>query len=121
MEKSCAMHHGIIDRRVAMGVVLAHDVADRARRFAVGPVPLIAGLAHRIEDAPVHGLQAVAHIGQRPGHDHAHGVIEVGTLHLLFDGDGRDVGGRRARGISQSNSPVDSEGYGGPRESVEGP
>src|SRR3712207_8837917 len=41
-------------------------------------VPLIALLVHGIKDAPMHRLQAVAHIGQRPAHDHAHGVIQIG-------------------------------------------
>ena len=40
----------------------------------------------------MHGLQTVAHVGQRAGHDHAHGVIEIGPLHLLGDSDGADVG-----------------------------
>ena len=36
-------------------------------------------------------LEAVAHVGQRPGHDHAHRVIEVAHPHLVFDADGPDV------------------------------
>ncbi len=43
----------------------------------------------------MHRLQPVADIGQRPRHDHAHRVIEVGALHLLLDGDRGDVEGRR--------------------------
>ena len=35
----------------------------------------------------MHRLQAVAHVGQRPADDHAHGVIEVRRTHLVFDGD----------------------------------
>jgi hypothetical protein len=31
----------------------------------------------------MHRLQAVARVGQRARHDHAHGVIEVGALHLV--------------------------------------
>ncbi len=50
-----------------------------------------AQLVHAEQDAPVHGLEAVAHVGQRARHDHAHGVIEVGALHLVGDGDGPDV------------------------------
>jgi len=30
----------------------------------------------------MHGLEAVARIGQRARHDHAHGVIEIGFAHL---------------------------------------
>ncbi len=86
--------HGIVDRRIAMGVVFAHDVAHGARRLAVGAVPVVPGLLHRVENPAMDGLQAVAHIGQRAGHDHAHRVIEVGAFHLLFDGDRRDIGRR---------------------------
>jgi hypothetical protein len=35
-----------------------------------------AQLVHGEEDAPVHGLQAVAHIWQRPPHDDRHGVLQ---------------------------------------------
>ena len=33
----------------------------------------------------MHRFEAVAHIGQRAAHDHAHGVIKVGRAHLLFE------------------------------------
>ncbi len=35
-------------------------------------------------------FQAVADIRQGTPHDHAHGVIEVGLLHLVFEIDGQD-------------------------------
>jgi hypothetical protein len=35
----------------------------------------------------VHRLQAVAHVGDRAAHDHAHRVIEVGSPHLVLDAD----------------------------------
>ncbi len=40
---------------------------------------------HGVEDAPVDGLEAVAHIGQGARNDHAHGVIEVRGAHLIVD------------------------------------
>jgi hypothetical protein len=83
--------HRLVDRIGAMGMVLTDHIADHARRFAERPVPVVAALAHRVEDAPVHGLEAVAHVGQRSRHDHAHRVIEVGALHLLLDRDRGDV------------------------------
>ena len=73
-------------------MVFAHHVADHARRldvFLVGRVPV---LVHRIEDAPMHGLEPVTRVRQRARHDHAHGVIEVAALHLLGDGDGANTG-----------------------------
>ena len=39
---------------------------------------------HGIEDAPVHGLQPIAHVGQRAGNDDAHRVVQVRAAHLLF-------------------------------------
>jgi hypothetical protein len=38
----------------------------------------------------VHRLESVAHIGQGPPHDDAHGVIEIGLLHLVFEIDGQN-------------------------------
>ena len=43
----------------------------------------------------MHRLQPVARIRQRARHDHAHGVIEIGALHLVEDGNGTNIRGRR--------------------------
>ena len=40
---------------------------------------------HGVEDATVHGFQAVPDIGEGAGDNDAHGIIEVGTSHFLFD------------------------------------
>ena len=88
----------VVDRLVAVRVIFTHHVADDARRlhvFLVGRMPL---LVHRIEDAPMHRLQAVARIRQRPRHDHAHGVIEIRALHLLRDRHGANIRRQRASG-----------------------
>ncbi len=58
-------HHRVVHRGVAVRVVLADDVADDARGFLVGLVPVVAELAHGVQHAAMHGLQAVAHVGQR--------------------------------------------------------
>ena len=72
-------HQRVVDRLVAVRVIFAHHVADHARRFDVFLVGRVTLLVHRMQDAAVHRLQAVAHIGQRPRHDHAHGVIEIAS------------------------------------------
>ena len=90
-------HHGVIDRRIAMRVIAAHDGADDIGRFPVRLVGAVAVLMHRVEDAAMHRFQAVTRIRQRPADDDAHGVIEVGALHLLFDGHRCDVAIRRPR------------------------
>ena len=87
-------HQSVVDRLVAVRVILTHGVAGDARRFVVGAVRRVVVLVHRIEDAAMHGLQPVAHIGQRTGHDHAHRVIEIRPLHLVDDRDRPNV--RRA-------------------------
>jgi hypothetical protein len=92
-------HQRVVDRLVAVGMVFTDDVADDAGRLAVGLVPVVAVLVHGEQDAPVHGLQAVAHVGERARHDHAHGVVEVGALHLLLDGDRADVFRLAAAGL----------------------
>ena len=88
-------HQRVVDRGVAVRMIFTHHVADDARRFHIGLVGRVAVLVHREQDAPMHGLQAVAHVGQRAAHDHAHRVIEVGALHLVGDRNRPDV---RARG-----------------------
>ena len=94
-------HQGVVNRLVAMRMILTDHVAHDARRLAVGLVPVIAILVHREQDTAVDRLQPVAHIGQRAAHDHAHGVIEIAPAHLVFDGDRRNLGriGRRFRAL----------------------
>ena len=58
-----------------MRMVFTDDVADDARGLLVGLVPVIAQLAHRMQNAAMDGLQAVAYIGQRTPDDHAHGIV----------------------------------------------
>ena len=85
-------HQRVVDREIAVRMVLAHRVADGARGLVVGAVGGEVELVHRVEDAPMHRLQAVAHVGQRAAHDHAHRVIEIAALHFVEDRDGLDVG-----------------------------
>ncbi len=74
-----------------MRVIAAHHITDGGGAFAVGFVVGLAVLVHRVEDAPVHRLQAVAHVRERAADDHAHRVIEIAAPHLVLDRDGRAV------------------------------
>ena len=56
-------HQRVVDREIAVRVIFAHRIAGDARRFVVGAVRRVIVLIHRIEDTPVHRLQAVAHVG----------------------------------------------------------
>ena len=94
--------HRVVDGGVSVRVVLAHDLADRPRALLVRAVGRDAGLGHGVEDAAVDRLEAVAHVGQRAGHDDRHRILEEGGLHLLPHVDGLeraavDVGEREAR------------------------
>ena len=80
-------HQGVVDGDVAVRVVVTHGVRDRLRALHVGALGTVAVVVHRVDDAAVHRLHAVAHIRERATHDHAHGVIDVAGLHLLVDVD----------------------------------
>ena len=69
--------------RVAM--TMLEDIADDGRALFVGAARHESQLVHRVEDAAVHRLQAVAHVGQRALHDDAHRIIEERLAHLVFD------------------------------------
>ena len=76
-------HHRFVDRHIGVRVVLAQHLADNPRALAVGLIGAHAQIVHRVENPPLHRLEAVAHIGQRARYDHAHRVIEIRRLHLV--------------------------------------
>ena len=80
----------LVDGRVTVGVVRPHDVADHLGALVVRPVGPEPVVEHGVEDPAVHRLEAVAHVGQGPGDDDRHGVLEERALHLLLDLDGFD-------------------------------
>ena len=93
-------HQGVVDRLVAVRVVLAHDLADDPAGLHVRAVRAQAQLAHPVQDAALHRLQAVAGVRQGARVDDAVGVLEEGAAHLLLDVDvddplGEVLGGRR--------------------------
>ena len=82
---------GVVNRRVAVRMELTHDVADDAGGLLGGAVKVQPHLVHHVKNAAMHRLQTVADVGQRAADDHAHGVIEVRALHLVFDVDGNQI------------------------------
>ena len=74
-----------------MGVVLTHDVAHHPGRLHVRPIKGVVELVHGEQHATMHGLQAIAHVRQRPADDDAHGVVEVRLPELVFDVYRKDV------------------------------
>ena len=79
----------VVDGAVAVRVVILQHFADDARALIKRAVVDEAFPHHRVEDAALHGLQAVACVREGAGDDDRHRVIDVGRLH-----DVRDVGGR---------------------------
>ena len=75
-------HDRVVDRSVPMRVVLTEDFTDDARRLLVRLARSHARFLHGIEDAAMHRLQAVAHIRQGASDNDAHGVVDIGILHL---------------------------------------
>ena len=80
-------HDRVVDGRIPMGMIFADHVADDARRFLVGLVPVVRKLVHREENTAMHGLEPVAHVGKRAPDDDAHRVVEIGAAHLLLEAD----------------------------------
>ena len=76
-------HQSAVDGAVTVGMVFTHGVAHDPGGLAVGSVPADAEFIHVIQRTALNGLQSVPHIRQSPGHDHAHGVINVGLAHDL--------------------------------------
>ena len=80
-------HQRLVSRRVAVRVVLTQHLTHHPRALHIGAVPDVVGLMHGKQHPAVHRLESVTHIRQCPADDHAHGVIEIGATHLLFETD----------------------------------
>ena len=70
---------------IAVRMVPAEHVADAGGRLLERLVRGKPVLVHRVQYAPVHGLQPVPDIRQRPRDDDAHGVVDKARLHLADD------------------------------------
>ena len=84
-------HERVVDRRVAVRVVLAHDLADDARGLDVVLVRRQAEFVHREQDAPLHRLEPVTRVGKGTRVDDGVAVLEESRPHLVLDIDVDDV------------------------------
>ena len=62
-------HQRVIHGKLAMRVELADHIADDAGAFFVAGPGIETQFVHRVQDAAMHRLQPIAHIGQRARHD----------------------------------------------------
>ena len=89
-------HERVVDRRVAVGMVVPHHLADDLRALAIRTIRREAHRPHAVEHATMRRLEPIADVRQRSPDDYAHRVIHVRALHLVFDVDGNfggcDVG-----------------------------
>jgi len=100
------LHQRVADGGIAVGVVL-HGVPDDVGHLVVAAV---VELFHGMEDTPLHGLEAVHHVGHGPLHDDIRSIVEepvavhareVGHLQQL----GRAVAPAVAAGHRHTFSP----------------
>ena len=77
--------HGFVHRGVTMRMVLTDNFADGPGGLLMRAVGEDAALVHRVQDAAVHRLEAVAHVRQGAGGDNRHRVFDEGLLHLLAE------------------------------------
>ena len=76
---------------------LAQHLADKPRALLVRRVGAHAQVVHRVEYAPLDGLQPVADVRQGARDDDAHRVVEIRAPHLVHNGSGLDVSEFRLR------------------------
>src|SRR6266849_5843417 len=75
----------VVDRHVAVRVILPHHLTDDARGLAERTIVAQPHLVHRVEDPALHRLEAVADVRERASDDDAHRVIEVRLAHLALE------------------------------------
>jgi hypothetical protein len=70
---------------------LTENFADDFGALAGGAIGRKAHFVHAEENPAMDRFQPVANIRKGSSHDYAHGVIEVRTLHFVFDIDGQEI------------------------------
>jgi hypothetical protein len=80
-------NQGVVDRGIAVWVVLTHDITDDARTLAELLVWTVAAIEHRVNDTTVNRLHAVSNIWKGATNDNAHRVVEVASLHFDLEVD----------------------------------
>src|SRR5216684_2211059 len=85
-------HQRRVNHRFAVRMVVAGSVAANFCALAVAAIGGQAQIVHGHQDAALHRLQAVAHVGERARDDYAHRVVEIRLPHFRFDIYGKQNG-----------------------------
>ena len=85
----------LIHRELAMRVEFADHVADDAGAFLVAGAGIEPQLVHRVQDAAMHRLQPVAHIGQRARHDRRQRIGQIALAERVGEIDVADLADQR--------------------------
>ena len=86
-------HHRVIDRRIAVGMVFAHDIADDAGAFLEAGGGVEPQFAHGVDEAAVDRLQPVAHIRERARGNRRERIGEIPLAQRRAEGDGLNDSG----------------------------
>ena len=85
-------HEGVVHRTVAVRVEFTQNITDDAGALTIIFVVIKAHLVHRIEDAAVDGLEAVANVGNGARLVDRHRIGNEGAFELVVHLDIEDLG-----------------------------
>ena len=80
-------HHGFITGAVTMGMELTQHVTHGTGGLFVLGGGLKAQLRHGIYNPALYRLEPVTHVGQCPVEDDVHGIVQIGLLGIIPEGD----------------------------------
>ena len=80
----CHSHHCIINSHIPVRMIFTEHLSNSPCRFAMRLVKFETHVVQRIEYAAVNRLQPIPYIRKSAPHYDAHGVIQIGGLHLLL-------------------------------------
>ena len=95
-------HQGVVDRAVAVGMVLADHVAHHAGALLEARVGIELQRPHRVEQAALDRLEPVAHVGQRARGDGRQRIGQIALAQRVAEGHGLDLASRFAASVSES-------------------
>ena len=76
-------HHGIVNGRVSVWVILTHNFTDGPCGLFMRFIRGNTGFVHSIENAAVHWFKSVTHIRKCTGNDDGHGVLQERRAHFV--------------------------------------